>query len=160
MRRAQTRTWRPGGRREESGEKTYSPILETGSRAVFHTILIFSLFTFFSGHNQPGGGFVAGLIAGGAFVVRYLALGAAEFQKLVRPRPETVMGAGLLVAAGSGIASLLYGEVFDYAFAAVRVPAIGEIAFSTSLVFDAGVYLVVVGMVTAVIGSLGAGAES
>ncbi|MER3396490.1 MAG: hypothetical protein C4319_06885 [Acidimicrobiia bacterium] len=52
-----------------------SPILETGSRAVFHTILILALFMFFSGHNAPGGGFVAGLVASGAFVVRYLAYG-------------------------------------------------------------------------------------
>jgi multicomponent Na+:H+ antiporter subunit A len=136
-------------------KKAPSLILETGSRAVFHTILIFSLYMFFSGHNAPGGGFIAGLVAGGALFIRYLALGAAEFRKLARFRPEVVLGTGMLVAVGSGIASLAYGQAFESAFVSVRVPPVGEVALQTSLVFDAGVYLIVIGLVMTVIETIG-----
>lgn len=65
------------------GEVTLAPqrrsvIFEVGVRLVFHTMLVFSLFLLFSGHNAPGGGFTGGLVAGVALIVRYLAGGRFE----------------------------------------------------------------------------------
>jgi multicomponent Na+:H+ antiporter subunit A len=142
-----------------SEARATSLILETGSRAVFHTLLLFSLYIFFGGHNAPGGGFIGGLVAGGAFFVRYLALGAAEFRRMTRVHPEIVLGGGLLVAVGSGILALAYGEVFESAFVSFRLPVIGAVEIVTSLIFDAGVYLVVVGLVMTLIETIGGEAQ-
>ncbi len=150
---------RPGAASESrpgpEGATGYSLILETGSRAVFHTILVFSLFMFFSGHNAPGGGFIAGLIAGGALIIRYLATGPADFDNLVRVRPETVLGLGVVVSAGYGAFSALFGEAFESQHLALSLPGVGKVSLTSSLVFDVGVYLVVVGLVMTVLRNLG-----
>lgn len=132
-----------------------STILETGSRAIFQTILLFSLYLFFSGHDAPGGGFIAGLVAGGAIVIRYLAVGSPELQRILGVSPETVMGSGLALAVGSGIVSLAYGEAFESAYVRIQTPVLGEAAFTTSLVFDLGVYLTVIGLVMTAVKWLG-----
>ncbi len=132
----------------------WSLILETGSRAVFHTILVFSLYLFFSGHNSPGGGFIAGLVAGGALIIRYLATGPRCFDEM-RGRPEVVLGSGIVVAAGYGVISALFGRAFGSYLVEVHLPLEVRISFTSSLVFDVGVYLVVVGLVMAVLHSLG-----
>lgn len=142
----------PNWARRQLGRST---ILETGSRAVFHTILLFSLYLFFSGHDAPGGGFIAALVAGGAIVVRYLALGSREVQSLLGVFPETVMGVGLAVAVGSGVVSLVYGEAFESTYVRIPTPVLGETAFTTSLVFDLGVYLTVIGLVMTAVRWLG-----
>ncbi len=136
-------------------EQLRSLILEAGSRATFHTILLFSVFMFFSGHNAPGGGFIGGLIAGGAIVIRYLAHGKEEVKKIGRFRPEAVMGIGLLAAVGTGVGALFYGEFLQATFIESEIPLLGKIALTTSLLFDAGVYLIVVGLVVTVLGSFG-----
>ena len=80
-----------------------SPILEVGVDSVFHTILIFSIFLLIVGHNSPGGGFVGGLVAGAALVLRYVSGGQAEVRRFVPFEPETLFAVGLLVAATTGI---------------------------------------------------------
>jgi multicomponent Na+:H+ antiporter subunit A len=115
---------------------------------IFHVLVMTSLWLLFAGHNQPGGGFVGGLLAGSAITLRYIAGGMAEVRGRSRFRPWTVLGTGLLLAAGTAVAPLLFGEaVLDVGIATLTLPLIGAVKFSSALVFDIGVYVTVVGMV-------------
>ena len=135
-------------------------VLRTGVASVFHTALVFSLFLLFAGHNAPGGGFVGGLVAGAALVLRYLDGGSAGVGVTVRLEAPALLGAGLALAGLTGTASLVAGESFlESAKATLEVPVLGEVHVSSSLPFDVGVYLVVVGVVLMVLRTLGAEGE-
>lgn len=108
-----------------------SPILEVGVRAVFHTALLFSVFLLLVGHDAPGGGFVGGLVAGAAFVLRFAAGGVEEVRAVIPFPPTALLGAGLVVAVVAGVGAW------------------------SPLVFDTGVYLIVIGLVLALVLSLG-----
>jgi multicomponent Na+:H+ antiporter subunit A len=134
-----------------------SVVLEVVTRILFHTILVFSLYLLFSGHNEPGGGFAGGLVAGLALVLRYLAGGRYELGEAAPVAPGLVLGAGLLIAGCTGVAGLLLGaEVLQTAILETTFPVLGDVKLVTSLFFDAGVYLIVVGLVLDVLRSLGA----
>jgi multicomponent Na+:H+ antiporter subunit A len=134
-----------------------SVVLEVVTRILFHTILVFSLYLLFSGHNEPGGGFAGGLVAGLALVLRYLAGGRYELGEAAPIAPGLVLGAGLLVAGSTGVGGLLLGaEVLQTAILETTLPVLGDVKLVTSLFFDTGVYLIVVGLVLDVLRSLGA----
>ena len=133
-----------------------SVILETGTRAVFHTILLFSAFLLFAGHNAPGGGFIGGLIAAAALVLHFVAHGPDNLHRLVRVRSETVLGVGVLLAAIAAIAPMLVGaELLTSDTWKVHLPLLGDVKASSVLVFDVGVYLVVIGLVLTILHTLG-----
>jgi multicomponent Na+:H+ antiporter subunit A len=124
------------------------PFVDVSVRLVFHVVLLMSLWLLFAGHNQPGGGFVGGLLAGSAITLRFIAGGIAEVRGRSRFRPWTVLGTGLLVAAVTATAPLLVGgAVLEVGFATLPVPLVGDVGVSSALLFDTGVYLAVVGMV-------------
>ena len=134
-----------------------SVVLEVITRVLFHTILVFSLYLLFSGHNEPGGGFAGGLVAGLALVLRYLAGGRYELGEAAPVDPGLLLGAGLLFAGGTGVGGLLLGgEVLQTAILETTLPVLGDVKLVTSLFFDMGVYLIVVGLVLDVLRSLGA----
>jgi multisubunit Na+/H+ antiporter MnhB subunit len=115
---------------------------------VFHALVMTSLWLLFAGHNQPGGGFVGGLLAGSAITLRYIAGGIDEVRGRSRFKPWQVLGSGLLLAAGTAIVPLLAGgDVLQVGFASLDLPVFGTVKLSSALIFDAGVYLAVVGMV-------------
>ena len=90
-------------------------------RVVFHAVLMMSLWLLFAGHNQPGGGFVGGLLAGSAITLRYIAGGIDEVRGRSRFRPWTMLGAGLLLAAGTATVPLLAGgDVLEVGVAIAR----------------------------------------
>ncbi|MET8309048.1 Na+/H+ antiporter subunit A [Micromonospora sp. NPDC005173] len=154
-----TRTGRPvwlrGG--PTLHEERRSIVLEVVIRLIFHTVVLFSLFLLFSGHNAPGGGFAGGLVAGLALVVRYLAGGRYELAEAAPVGAGTVLGAGLAVSVGTGVVALLAGgSVLESAKVDQSLPLIGDTHLVTSLFFDVGVYLVVIGLVLDVLRSLGA----
>lgn len=137
-----------------------SVVLETAVRLVFHTILVFALYLLFAGHNQPGGGFVGGLVAGLAFVLRYLAGGRAALREAVPLDPGVPLGLGLVLAATTGCAALLAGGQFlQSTILELEVPVLGTVKATSALGFDSGVFLVVVGLVLGVLRTLGAEAE-
>ncbi|MGY1806000.1 Na+/H+ antiporter subunit A [Blastococcus sp. SYSU D00669] len=134
-----------------------SVILEVVTRMLFHTILVFSLFLLFSGHNEPGGGFAGGLVAGLAMVLRYLAGGRYELGEAAPVDPGKVLGLGLLIAGGYAVTGLVGGgEVLQSVIYQVTLPVLGDVKLVTSLFFDVGVYLIVVGLVLDILRSLGA----
>ena len=115
---------------------------------IFHVVMMASVWLLFAGHNQPGGGFVGGLLAGSAITLRYIAGGMDEVRSRTRFRPWTVLGAGLLLATTTAIAPLVRGgSILEVAYRSVDVGALGTLGLSSALVFDSGVYLTVVGMV-------------
>jgi multicomponent Na+:H+ antiporter subunit A len=128
--------------------------VDVSIRLVFHAVLMMSLWLLFAGHNQPGGGFVGGLLAGSAIALRYIAGGIDE----VRGRfpPWYVLGAGVLLAVGTALAPILAGgEVLEVGFTTLDLPVAGEVKLSSALAFDTGVYLAVVGMVLMVLEAFG-----
>ena len=131
-------------------------ILEVGTRLVFYSIVAVSFFFLFSGHNQPGGGFAGGLLAGIALALRYLAGGRFELGAALPVLPSHLMGAGLITATLSGLAPVLFGgmplqtTIFDFS-----LPWFGDVHFATALIFDVGVYLAVVGLSLEILRSLG-----
>ncbi len=133
-----------------------SLLLEVATRLVFHLIVIFSLYVLFVGHDEPGGGFAAGLITGIALVLRYLAGGRHELAEAAPIDAGAVMGLGLVVSAAMAIAGMVAGDAaFASAILTAHVPLIGEVSFVTSTIFDIGVYLVVVGVVMEILRSVG-----
>jgi multicomponent Na+:H+ antiporter subunit A len=134
-----------------------SVILEVVTRVLFHTIVVLSVYLLFSGHNVPGGGFAGGLVAGLALVLRYLAGGRYELGEAAPVDPGKLLGSGLLLAGTTGIAGLVLGvDALQTTILQQTLPVLGDVKLVTSLFFDIGVYLIVVGLVLDVLRSLGA----
>lgn len=136
-----------------------SLILQTASRTLSHTIVVFSLFLLFAGHNNPGGGFIGGLVGAAALVLRYNAEGIADPRRVVRARPAHLLGTGGLLAVLAGVAGLLAGGAFleGVTLEWAQAPVFGDVKLSSVLLFDIGVYLIVVGVVYAILDALGEG---
>jgi multicomponent Na+:H+ antiporter subunit A len=126
-----------------------SPMFRTAARRLMPLLLLFSVFLLMRGHNEPGGGFVGGLIAAAAFALYGIAFGVRRARQALLVRPLTLLGAGLLVALVSGLPAVLSGEPFMEAFWLS-----GPLEVGTPLLFDVGVYLVVTGVVLMMIFSL------
>jgi multicomponent Na+:H+ antiporter subunit A len=134
-----------------------SVIFEVVARLLFHSMIAYAVFLLFSGHNNPGGGFAAGLVVGIALVVRYLAGGRYELGEAAPVQPGVLLGTGLFLAVGVGVAAMLAGgQVLQSTIFDLHVPLVGEVHLVTSLFFDVGVFLVVVGLVLDILRSLGA----
>lgn len=148
-------TWLLGG--DLIDPRHRSLILEVTTRMVFPTMMVLSVYFFFSGHNAPGGGFAGGLTAGLALVLRYLAGGRYELGETVPIDAGKILGLGLIFSAGTALTSLFLGApVLSSATIEVTLPLLGDIKLVTALFFDLGVYLIVVGLVLDVLRSLGA----
>lgn len=131
-----------------------SIILTTVSRLLTGLLLVFSVFLLLRGHNLPGGGFAGGLVAAGAFVLNALAAGFPSARRMLWFDPRTIMGLGLLVAAGSGTVAFAHDLPFlTGLWDKTPLPVVGKIG--TPLVFDTGVYLLVLGMTCLVVFALG-----
>jgi multicomponent Na+:H+ antiporter subunit A len=137
-----------------------SVVLETAVRLVFHTVLVFGVYLLFAGHNQPGGGFVGGLVAGCAFVLRYAVTGREGIGRAVPVDPSIPLGAGLFLSGATGVAAWLLGAQFlESGYVELDLPVLGVVKATSAFSFDLGVFLVVVGLVLLVLRTLGAEAE-
>jgi multicomponent Na+:H+ antiporter subunit A len=149
------RAWLLAGR--TLAPENRSIILEVVVRLLFHTAIIVSLYLLFAGHNRPGGGFAGGLVVGLALIARYLAAGRYELGEALPVDAGVVLGLGLVMAVGTGLAGLIFGgQVLESVIWQFSLPVFGEVKLVTSLFFDIGVYLVVVGLLLDVLRSLGA----
>ncbi|MGO1246057.1 MAG: Na+/H+ antiporter subunit B [Oceanisphaera sp.] len=133
-----------------------SIILQTSTRMLVPLLLLFSIFLLLRGHNEPGGGFIAGLVASSAFALHLFAFDASSTKKLLKVETQLLMSVGLILALLSGMVGVVFrGQSFlTSQWFNVTVPGIGELALSTPLVFDIGVYLVVIGVVSTILLSL------
>jgi multicomponent Na+:H+ antiporter subunit A len=148
------RVWLSGSRAVAPDRR--SIVFEVVTRLVFHTIVVFSIYLLLTGHNSPGGGFAAGLVTGLALVVRYLAGGRYELAEAAPIDAGALMGTGLVVAAVSGLAPMAFGgAVLQSALVDLHVPLLGDLHVVTSVFFDVGIYLLVVGLVLDLLRSLG-----
>ncbi len=130
-----------------------SLILSVAGRYLLPLLLLFSLFLLLRGHNEPGGGFVGGLVAASAFALYALAFDVAAARRLLRLEPRTLIALGLTVAGVSGFGGLLTGRpFFAPVWGAQELPIIGKPG--TPLFFDTGVYLTVIGITTLILFSL------
>jgi multicomponent K+:H+ antiporter subunit A len=113
---------------------------------LFPVIGIAAIFLLLRGHDLPGGGFVAGLTMAVAFILQYMARGTRWVEARLHVMPVFWMGVGLLLAAGTGVAAWLFGRPFltSY-FSYAEIPLIGRIPVASALVFDLGVFALVVG---------------
>lgn len=126
-----------------------SIILRTATKFLMVLILGFSLFILWRGHNEPGGGFSGGLIAASGFALYLIAYGPTATRRLIRIDLRYIITAGLVCTLGSGLVSLLLHDPF-LSGEWFRIPFIG-INIGTPVIFDIGVYLVVLGAILMVI---------
>ena len=132
-----------------------SLILQTATRLLLPLLVLFSLFLLYRGHNEPGGGFVGGLMAGAAVALYAMAVSVPWARRAARFEPQTLIGAGLLVALGSGLAALVAGAPFlTGLWTDVPTAGMKETHVGSPLLFDVGVYLTVIGVTLTVIFSL------
>lgn len=132
-----------------------SLILRTSTPFLAPLLFIVSLFLLFRGHNQPGGGFVGGLIAASSFALYVIAFNVQHARRRLGIDPHILTGLGLVIALSSGMVSLIQGEPFMTGqWVDIEVPWLGHLELSTPLVFDMGVYFVVLGVLMLIILSL------
>jgi multicomponent Na+:H+ antiporter subunit B len=107
-------------------------------------MIVFSIIVLLRGHNDPGGGFIGGLIAASSAAVYGMAHGVGEVRRLLRFNPLAYAGAGVLVAIASGLVALVFGTSF------LTAHWLPFYIFGVPGLFDVGVYLVVFGTMTAI----------
>lgn len=134
-----------------------SIMVDVVTRIFFPSIILLSFYFFFSGHNAPGGGFAGGLVAALAFTLRYLAGGRAEIEEALPVDPAKLLGTGILLSATCVVVPMFAGNPpLMSGYATASLPLIGEFDVPSALLFDAGVYLIVVGLTMHILGSMGA----
>jgi multicomponent Na+:H+ antiporter subunit B len=122
-----------------------SIILKTATRYLMPLMLLFSVFIWLRGHNEPGGGFVGGLIAAASFALYSIAFGTPAARDLLRVDPRALMGTGLLMAVVSGLIPLFANELFlKGLWLKQEIPVVHKLG--TPVLFDTGVYLTVIGI--------------
>ena len=127
-------------------EDRHPLLLRVASRVGLPFALLVAAYLFLRGHNQPGGGFVAGLVTSVALIIQYLANGIAWAEQRMNVRFYRVSGAGLLIAGATGIGSFFFGAPFlTSTHGHPHLPVIGEVPLASAALFDLGVFLAVVG---------------
>ncbi len=125
-------------------------IFRTAAPYLTSLMVLFSIFVLLRGHNEPGGGFIGGLIAASAFAIYGISNGVSPVRHAIYFHPMAIAGFGLFLAVAAGLASFFVGVPFltglwkSFSFLGITLD------LSTPLFFDIGVYLVVVGSFTSI----------
>lgn len=125
-------------------------IFRTAAPYLTGLMLMFSVFVLLRGHNEPGGGFIGGLIAASAFAIHGIAFGVPPVRRALYFHPMAISGFGLFLAALSGLLSLGFGVPFLSGLWTSPSLFGVTVDLSTVMAFDIGVYLVVVGSITSI----------
>ncbi len=137
-------------------EAQHPLMLVLASRTLLPLAVLVAVYIFLRGHNLPGGGFIAGLLAGIALLMQYMASGTAWAQDRLWSDYRYMIGFGLLIAGLTGAGSFVFGYPFlTSAFDHLHWPVVGEFEIASAIGFDLGVFLVVVGTVVLIITNLG-----
>lgn len=130
-----------------------SIILTTTTRFMISLLLVFSIFLLLRGHNEPGGGFIGGLVGAASFALYALAYSVESARKTLGIDPRSLIGYGLLAATLAGLIAWFSGSPFlTGLWLQIPIPIVGKLG--TALLFDVGVYLVVVGFTLHIIFTL------
>lgn len=130
-------------------------IMVVATRVMLPLALLVGVFIFVRGHNQPGGGFIAALVVAIALIMQYMASGFGWAAQRMRIDYHAMIGAGVLIAAATGIFAMSLGYPFlTSAFDHFHLPLIGEFELASAMSFDAGVFLTVVGAVMLALANL------
>jgi multicomponent Na+:H+ antiporter subunit B len=128
--------------------KSNTVILHTAALFIMPLQLMFSVFLLFRGHDEPGGGFIGGLVAASAFVLYAFSFGAKPTRRILRAAPRDLLAAGLLLALASTIPAFIAGQPLLTAhWWELPLPGGGYLKLSTPLIFDIGVYAAVLGTI-------------
>ncbi|TVR47398.1 MAG: Na(+)/H(+) antiporter subunit B [Puniceicoccaceae bacterium] len=132
---------------------TQSFIFVSVATFLFFLINVFAFYLLLRGHNFPGGGFIGGLGSAISLILLSLAIGVKTMDRILRFDPVAIAAAGLLIAFLTSCIGMFAGDPFltQYNLKLTDVPLLGELALGTPLLFDIGVYLVVVGVTTKMI---------
>jgi multicomponent K+:H+ antiporter subunit A len=145
-------SWRPDI--PEAGDR-HPLVLAVGARLILPIALVIAVYIFLRGHNQPGGGFVAGLIVAIALLVQYMASGFGWAQARLKVDYHALIGAGVVIAGLTGMGAWANGLPFlTSAFGYFDVWPVGEFELATAALFDLGVFLTVLGAVMLALASL------
>jgi multicomponent Na+:H+ antiporter subunit B len=124
-------------------------------RYLFPLLLLFAVFIFLRGHNEPGGGFIAGLVASAAYALYSIARNSVEARRALGVDTRFLIGVGLLVALLSGLPGVFSGQPFlTGLWGYLAIPGIFKIEIGTPVLFDLGVFLAVVGVTLTIIFAL------
>lgn len=132
-------------------------VILTLAKSISFIILFVSVYLFAAGHNQPGGGFIAGLMTSCGLLLMYITEGKKSVNRLP-VKVSTFLPVGLTIAAGCGLGGVLFGKAFlTHTFGHYALPIMGgiDIEATTAMIFDFGVYLVVIGAVMSIIYNIG-----
>lgn len=125
-------------------------ILRTASRPIIALMLVFALYLLLRGHSLPGGGFVAGLVAAAAAILADYAYGRKALLAVVPIEPRSIVMIGIAAALSAGLGAAFAGVPFLTGLWAFP----GGVPLGTPLLFDLGVFLVVVGSVVTLVTTL------
>jgi multisubunit Na+/H+ antiporter MnhB subunit len=131
-----------------------SSILQTATRLLMPLLLLFAIFLLLRGHNQPGGGFVGGLVVAASFVLYSIAFGVDAARRALPVRSSTLLGIGLLVALVSSLPGVVLGQPFMTSVWTTIAFGSTKLDVGTPLVFDIGVFLAVIGVVLTIVFTL------
>lgn len=127
----------------------HSLLLCTATRIITPLQILFSVIILLRGHNEPGGGFIGGLVAAVGVILYGVAYGMPSAERMVWVSPRALIGIGLLVAGLSGVPGLFLDMPYMtglWSSAAIPTLVAGTVKIGTPFVFDTGVYLVVIGI--------------
>jgi len=127
--------------------KINNVMLHSVTKITTFIILTFSIYLFFAGHNNPGGGFIGGLMTASALLLMYLSFDMKTIKKALPFNFTHMIAIGLLISIFTGFAGILAGYPFLTQFDRyVEVPVLGQFHLTSAVPFDLGIYLVVVGI--------------
>ncbi|KIL43657.1 Na(+)/H(+) antiporter subunit B [Jeotgalibacillus campisalis] len=136
--------------------KTNDLILQTVTKVISFIIILFSIHLFFAGHYTPGGGFIGGLMTAAALVLLLLAYDIKTLDNILPFDYKLMTAAGLLIAVLTAAGSLLFNvPFFTHAYDYFDLPLLGETSLHTAVLFDIGVYMVVIGITMTIIQTIG-----
>ena len=139
---------RPADSHGTLGRSRRMMLLDTSMKVLYPSILVLGLYFLFAGHNRPGGGFVGGLVVGGALALRYVSGGAAAVRSTFRLPPHLFLGLGLLMSASTAfIPVVLGGSILEHGDATFHLPVFDTVKVTSALSFDIGVDLIVIGLI-------------
>ena len=133
-----------------------SMVLATAAKVLLPILLLLSLFVLYRGHNEPGGGFIGGLVGASAIILYSLGCGLEQTRKMMRVRPTFLIALGLIVAVGSAFWAPAFGgtPMEGLWLPTFSLPLLGTVHLGTPLIFDVGVYFAVIGFTLLVAFSL------